>query len=117
MSTGHDIIEDSILQFKGNIPDDVKGICLKYISEFHITYLIYPSSSSSKVKSEIEDVLHDILSNGGVKFDRDGNVKGYKYFIEYEFLSSIEKIMESVKGVKFAWIYPSKQAQACGTQP
>jgi hypothetical protein len=104
MSNNQDLIDDSFLQFEG-IPTQVKGICLKYISEFHVRYLIYSLSSDDEIKAEVE-VIHDILTNGGLKFDTGGWVIGFRYVIEYEFFPSVERINEDVKYAKFHWIYP-----------
>lgn len=98
-------MEDSVLQFTGNISEDISYICLQYLSEFHVKYLICSSLLNKQIDSDIEEVLHDILTNGGVKYDANGNVIGFKYVITYEFLPSLESILEAVKQSKFAWIY------------
>jgi hypothetical protein len=106
MSYREELIKQSLIEFRVTPPpSEVEEICLKFISEFHVQYLIYPLSENEETTSTIEEALHDILTNMGVKKDDLGNVIGFRFNISYKFFDSRKQIENNIEGADFFWIY------------
>lgn len=100
------LIEDSILQFKGNIPHDIRSIHIKFISEFHVEYLFLSDSSDLEaISSDMEDILHDILTNAGLETNDRGDVIGFRFDIDYKFFVLPLELEKSIEGKDVVCIY------------
>jgi hypothetical protein len=104
MNHRESLIENSVREFKGHIPDEVKGIGIKFISEFDVKYLIFSSLVNDEIDAAILEVIQDILVSEGAVKDHLGNID-WRFDISYEILNTATKIEESIGASDFVWIY------------
>jgi hypothetical protein len=81
------IFKKSVLEFKGELPDYVKGVFMKFSGDYELKYFICSSSLNEDLNYTVECILHEILTNLGIIRDRKGEVTGYKFKIDYEIVS------------------------------
>ncbi|CAA0160452.1 hypothetical protein NACSLCCMFF_120078 [Tenacibaculum maritimum] len=77
------LLSISVTELQGSLPNEIISVGVYFTSKYEVTYFFLTKEINDYVESEIEEILHDILTEAGVRHIPPNRL-GFKFTIDYK---------------------------------